>query len=109
MPSIPPPISSIKIRSKRLNGHTQIRLLITHAMANGRGKDRHGNVIPAHYITVLVITHNDLAVLTSHLSASIAKNPYFDFVLKGDNKGDKINVSWTDNLGSTDSVDYIIQ
>jgi sulfur-oxidizing protein SoxZ len=102
-------MSSIKIRTKRRDGHTQIRLLITHPMANGRGKDKLGKAIPAKHITLLSITHNDLQILTAHLSASISKNPYFDFLLKEGNQGDTISVSWTDNLGETDSATYIVK
>jgi sulfur-oxidizing protein SoxZ len=101
-------MSSIKIRSKRFKGNTQIRLLITHPMANGRGKDKQGKSIPTKHITVLSIAHNEVNILTSHLSGSIAKNPYLDFLLKGGAKGDKIDISWTDNLNNTDSATHLI-
>ncbi|KAF3977503.1 MAG: thiosulfate oxidation carrier complex protein SoxZ [Methylococcales symbiont of Iophon sp. n. MRB-2018] len=102
-------MSSIKIRTKRFAENTQIRLLITHPMANGRGKNRQGKPMAAKYITVLSIYHNESKILTSHLSASIAKNPYLDFILKGGAKGDKIEISWVDNLGKTDFASHLIK
>lgn len=95
-------MSGIKIRTKRLDGNTQIRLLITHPMANGRGQDKHGKPIPAEHITVLSIAHNGATIMTAHLSGSMAKNPYLDCLLKGGNKGDEISISWSDNLGQAD-------
>lgn len=97
------PLSSIKIRTKRLNGNTQIRLLITHPMQNGRHKDKQGTLIAAHYIQELYISHNEVEVINCHLSGGLSKNPYFDFLLKGGEVGDKIHVTWTDNLGKIDS------
>lgn len=102
-------MSSIKIRSKRLNGNTQIRLLISHPMANGRAKNKQGVAIPSKYITVLSIMHNESKIVTAHLSGSISKNPYFDFLLKGGESGDKISINWTDNTGETDSAEHTIK
>lgn len=102
-------MSSIKIRTKRLDNTTQIRLLITHPMANGLLKDKQGKTISAHHITVLSMTHNGLNILTTHLSGSMSKNPYLDFLLKGGNQGDKITISWIDNLGKTDTASHTIK
>lgn len=102
-------VASIKIRTKRLNGNTQIRTLITHPMENGRNKDKNGNLIPAHHILELVVKHNKEIIITCHMAGSISKNPYFDFLLKGGKAGDKVIISWLDNLGNTDSARYIIK
>ena len=106
---VEPSMPSIKIRTKRLKGNTQIRLLISHPMSNGRGKDKQGIAIPPKHITVLSIMHNESEIVTANLSGSISKNPYFDFLLKGGKPGDKISVNWTDNTGKTDSADYLIK
>ena len=101
-------MSSIKIRTKRLNDTTQIRTLITHPMDNGRHKDKKGNLIPAHHIQQLWVKFNDKLVTTCEMGGSISKNPYFDFLLIGGEIGDTITVSWVDNLGNTDSKDHLI-
>ncbi len=102
-------MSSIKIRTKRLNNQMQIRTLITHPMDNGRIKDKQGNIIPAHHIEELVVMHNDAVITTCHMAGSISKNPYFDFLLNGGEVGDKITVLWSDNLGITNSQEHIVK
>ena len=102
-------MSSIKIRTKRLDGNTQIRTLITHPMQNGRHKDEKGMLIPAHHIQELRVEHNNTKIIVCHIAGSISKNPYFDFLLKGGNAGDKITISWVDNLGKTDSNEHTIK
>lgn len=101
-------MSSIKIRTKRLDGKTQIRTLITHPMDNGRHRDEQGNIIPAHHIQQLWVEHNNTKVISCNMAGSISKNPYFDFLLKESKIGDKITVAWVDNLGNSDSKDHII-
>jgi len=101
-------MSSIKIRTKRLNGNTQIRTLLTHPMDNGRHKDKQGRLIPAHHIQQLSVKHNGKEIVTCQLTGSISKNPYFDFLLKGGDKGDRITLSWIDNKGMKDSKDHFI-
>lgn len=100
-------MSSIKIRSKRLEGKTQIRTLISHPMEHGRNRDQITNeLIPAHFIQELEVKHNENVIITSAIGGSIAKDPYFAFMLKGGEPGDKITISWKDNLGNTDSQDH---
>lgn len=102
-------MSSIKIRTKRLEGKTQIRILIVHPMEHGRNKDKQtGALIPAHFIQELTVKHNDNYIVSSNMAGSIAKDPYFAFMLNGGNEHDKITVSWEDNLGNSDSVDAFI-
>ena len=102
-------MSSIKIRTKRLDGNTQIRTLITHPMENGRNKDEQGQLIPAHHIQELRVEHNHIQVARCNMAGSISKNPYFDFSLKGGEIGDTVTITWVDNLGNTDSQEDIIK
>ncbi|MGR9044870.1 MAG: thiosulfate oxidation carrier complex protein SoxZ [Gammaproteobacteria bacterium] len=103
-------MSSIKIRSKRQNGKTQLRTLIAHPMEHGRNRDpKTGQLIPAHYIQILTVMLNDRVVVTSHMAGSISKDPYFAFMLNGGEAGDKITISWVDNHGKTDSEDHFLK
>jgi sulfur-oxidizing protein SoxZ len=103
-------MSSIKIRTKRLEGKTQIRMLISHPMEHGRNKDPKTNqLIPAHFIQELIVKHNDKIIVNSAMGAGISKDPYFAFMLKGGAVGDKVSVSWRDNLGNTDSEEHVIE
>lgn len=103
-------MSSIKIRTKRKDGTTQIRTLISHPMETGRRKDKESDqLVPAHYIRDLVVKHNDKVIVTTVMGASISKNPYFAFLLKGGEQGDRISISWKDNLGNTDNEETVLK
>lgn len=103
-------MSSIKIRTKRMDGKTQIRTLIAHPMEHGRNRDKTTNeLIPAHFIQELEVRHNDNIIITSSMAGSIAKDPYFAFMLKGGEPGDKISISWKDNQGNSDTQDHRIK
>ena len=103
-------MSSIKIRSKRIDGKTKIRTLITHPMEHGRNKDPKTNQpIPAHYIQVLTVSLNDKVIVNCDMGASISRDPYFAFMLKGGNAGDKIMINWLDNLGNTDFEEHVVK
>jgi sulfur-oxidizing protein SoxZ len=110
-------MSSIKIRTKRLlpDGNTQftlqtqIRILITHPMEHGRNRDKVTNqLIPAHFIQLLTVTHNDKSIAVCDIGTSVSKDPYFAFLLKGGEPGDKITVAWSDNLGNKDFQDHTV-
>ena len=103
-------MSSIKIRTKRKEGVTQIRTLIAHPMETGRRKDKDtGELIPANFIQELTVKHNDKVIVSSVMGASISKDPYFAFLLKGGEPGDTISITWQDNLGNTDTAESIIK
>ena len=103
-------MSSIKIRSKRLDGKTQIRTLIAHPMENGRNRDEStGKLIPAHYIQELIIKHNDNIVISANLGGSISKDPFFVFKLKNAQSGYKITISWLDNQQLSDTQDHFVK
>ncbi|NOT11567.1 MAG: thiosulfate oxidation carrier complex protein SoxZ [Methylococcaceae bacterium] len=103
-------MSSIKIRTKRIDGKIQIRTLISHPMEHGRNRNKETNaLIPAHFIKLLTVTHNDQVIVTADLSTSISKDPYFAFMLKSGHAGDKITISWIDDLGNRDSETHVVK
>ncbi len=102
-------MSSIKIRTKRLDGNTQIRCLISHPMEHGRNKDPvTKKFIPSHFIQTLTVTHKGNVVATCNMGAGISKDPYFAFLLKGGEAGDEIMIEWVDNLGNRDLEKHVI-
>jgi sulfur-oxidizing protein SoxZ len=103
-------MSSIKIRAKRLEGKTQVRTLITHPMETGRSKDTKTNrLIPAHFIRELRVSRNGKVIVNCQTGTSISKDPYFAFMLKGGEPGDKIKIEWVDNLGNEDSEEHVLK
>ncbi|QPK65469.1 thiosulfate oxidation carrier complex protein SoxZ [Methylomonas sp. LL1] len=99
--------SSIKIRSQRLDDYTEIKLLISHPMENGRNRDPLTNeLIPAHFIRELLLQLNGASIIRADLGGSMSKNPFFSFRLKNSRGGDSLRVSWVDNLDQTDSAEH---
>jgi len=103
-------MSSIKIRSKREGGKTQIRTLISHPMETGRNKDPKTNqLIPAHHIQELTMSRNGKVIVNCQMGASISKDPYFAFMLRGGEPGDRIKIEWIDNLGNRDCEEHVLK
>jgi sulfur-oxidizing protein SoxZ len=47
-------------------------------------------------------------VVEAQISQAVSRNPVFSFRLKGGAKGDKIEVSWLDNQGETNSTEAAV-
>ncbi len=101
--------TSMKLRAKQksLNNSknlvTEIKAIIIHAMHTGRNKDDFGHLIPAHFIQLIDIALNGKPALQMQCGTGISKNPYLTFYLQGAKVGDKISLTWHDNLGKTDT------
>jgi sulfur-oxidizing protein SoxZ len=96
------------MRAKLVNDTTEVKMIINHPMETGRKKDDFGQLIPAHFIQLLTAKLNDKPVLEMQWGTGISKNPYLTFYLKDAKIGDKIAVSWIDNLGKTGEGDVVI-
>lgn len=103
-------MSTIKIRSKRIENYTLVRTLIAHPMETGKNKNEEtGEFIPAHFIQTLTFKLNDKVMSECQMGFGVSKNPFFSFKLKSTNTGDIVTISWQDNLGYHDSREHIIQ
>jgi len=97
--------NSIKVRAKLKGDVTEVKALMSHPMETGLRKDKKtGEVIPAHFIQEVVCTHNDKEVINAQWSGGVSKNPYIAFKFKGAEKGQSIELAWTDNQGGSDSA-----
>lgn len=102
-------MSSIKLRTERQGELTELKILIRHPMENGRNRDPiSAALIPAHHIHLLQIHHNGQLKINCRMGGSIAKNPLFSFHLPHLTSGDRLLVTWEDNLLNRDSLDYQI-
>jgi sulfur-oxidizing protein SoxZ len=100
--------SNMKMRAKLTGDVTEVKLIISHPMETGRKKDDAGQLIPAHFIQLVTANLNDKPVLEVQWGTGISKNPYLTFHLKGAKVGDKITVTWHDNLGKTASGEVAV-
>ena len=103
-------MASIKIRAKATDGITTVKTLMSHPMETGLRKDsKTGEKIPAHHITEVTAEHNGNVIMTANWGGAISKNPYLSFKFKGGAAGDKIKVSWVDNMGKGDTAEAAIK
>jgi sulfur-oxidizing protein SoxZ len=101
--------NTIRLQAKLKDGITEVKALITHPMETGSRKDlKTGKLIPAQYIEELTVFRGDKKLLDASWGYGVSKNPYCAFQFKGGNVGDKIRLSWKDNLGETDSAETSI-
>lgn len=90
-----------RIRATVRDGITEVRARLSHVMETGMRKNAAGVLIPAHFITDLAVFHNDLVVLSAQFGPSVSANPYVVFKFHGGAPGERIRVTWTDNLGES--------
>ena len=89
----------MRIRAVAKDGVVNVKVLMSHEMETGQRKDNAGNLVPAHFIQNVTATHNGKTVLSAQWGPAVSKNPFLEFNFKGGQKGDKIQVTWTDNKG----------
>ncbi|EIJ34663.1 thiosulfate oxidation carrier complex protein SoxZ [Thiothrix nivea] len=98
-------MSSIKLKAKADGDTVEVKALMTHPMETGQRKDKKtGELVPAHFISEIVVTAGDKTVMTANWGASVSKNPYLAFNYAG-KAGDKVKLTWKDNKGETDSAE----
>jgi len=89
----------MRIRAIAKDGAVNVKILMSHPMETGQRKDDAGKPIPAHYIQHVSATWQGKPVLSANWGTAISKNPFLEFSFKGGQKGEKIQVTWTDNKG----------
>jgi sulfur-oxidizing protein SoxZ len=89
----------MRIRATSKDGITNVKVLMSHEMETGQRKDGAGKIVPAHFIQNVTATYNGKTVLSAQWGPAVSKNPFLEFNFKGGQKGDKIQVTWTDNKG----------
>lgn len=98
----------MRIRAVAKDGAVNVKILMSHEMETGLRKDGAGKLIPAHFIQEVSVTWQGKVVLSAHWGTAISKNPFLEFSFKGGQKGERIQVSWTDNIGEKRSDEATI-
>ena len=91
----------MRIRAAVAGDKVEVRVLMSHEMETGQRKDAKGELVPAHYIQTVNVTHNGKTVMSAEWGPAVAKNPFLQFNIKGAKTGDKVSVNWKDNRGDT--------
>ena len=101
--------STIKIKTKISGDVADVKSLMLHPMETGARKDPDtGDLVPMHHITQLTFANNGQVVMVANFSTAVSKNPFFGFKFRGAKAGDKLTVSWVDNLGNTDELESVL-
>jgi len=98
----------MKMRATLGQGYTDVRVLMTHPMETGQRKDSDGKLVPVHFIQNVTVKVNGKSVVDAQISQAVSRNPVFSFRLKGGAKGDKIEVSWVDNKGESNTIETAV-
>ena len=93
----------MKMRATVTGGYTEVRVLMTHPMTTAQMKDQ-----PLHFIQNVTVKQNGKTVIEAEISQAVSRNPVFSFRLKGGAKGDKIEVSWVDNKGESNTIETAV-
>ena len=98
----------MRIRAVAKDGTVNVKVLMSHEMETGQRKDSAGNIVPAHFIQNVTASHNGKTVLSAQWGPAVSKNPFLEFSFKGGQKGDKIQVTWTDNKGDKRTDEAVV-
>ena len=98
----------MRIRAVAKDGAVIVKILMSHEMETGQRKDGAGKPIPAHFIRQVSATWQGKVVLSANWGTAISKNPFLEFSFKGGQKGERIQVTWTDNKGENRTDEAII-
>ena len=98
----------IRIRTRRSEGLTEVRILMPHPMETGMRQGADGHLLPAHYITEVRVSVEERPVFAASMSYAVSQDPLLSFRFKGGRPGDRLRVSWTDNLGQQRSDEALL-
>jgi sulfur-oxidizing protein SoxZ len=91
----------IKMRALLKGEITEIKLLMSHPMETGRRKNELKEMVPAHFIQLVVVTLNGKPIIEAQWGTGVSKDPYLVFHVRGARVGDMVGVTWHDNKGET--------
>jgi sulfur-oxidizing protein SoxZ len=98
----------MKIRANLVGDSTEVKVLMSHEMETGQRKDAQGKTIPAWHIQDVAATWNGKTVLSAQWGPAVSKNPFLAFKFKGGAKGEKVQITWTDNRGDKRTDEAVI-
>ena len=88
-----------RIKAKLKKGVVTVKALASHAMLSYQEAEKAKKEV--NFITYITAKVNDKIVYEVSTSQFLSKNPYMKFKFKGAEKGDKIEITWTDLKGET--------
>jgi len=99
----------MKIRATLQGDVADVRVLMAHPMETGQRKDAAGKIVPLHFIQTITAQLNGKTVFNADVSQAVSRNPVFAFRVKGAKAGDKIVITWTDNMGEKRTDETVVR
>jgi sulfur-oxidizing protein SoxZ len=94
----------MKIKAKLKGDIVKVKVLAKHDMMTyDQAEKKTGNREDANFITRITASVNGKLVYEVSTSQFLSKNPIFKFQFKGASKGDKLEVTWVDRKGNTET------
>jgi len=94
----------MKIKAKIKGDIVKVKVLAKHDMTTyDQAEKKTGNRDDANFITRITASVNGKLVYEVSTSQFLSKNPIFKFQFKGAAKGDKLEVTWVDRKGNTET------
>lgn len=98
-----------KMRTKTVNGETEILVLVDHPMETGQRIDpKTKEKIPPHFIQKMTFSLNGKDVAVADLGFAVSRDPLVKVKVKGAKPGDKVKVTWSDNKGQTGEQEIVL-
>jgi sulfur-oxidizing protein SoxZ len=98
----------MRIRASMMADKVEVKVLMAHEMETGLRKDPSGNLVPAHFIRNVTVTHGGKTVLSAQWGTSVSRNPFLHFRFKGGKPGEKVTITWLDNKGDKRTDEAVI-
>ena len=95
----------MRIRAQAAGDKATVRVLMAHEMETGQRKDAAGKTIPAWFIQQVSAQLNGKMVMTAQWGASVAKNPFLQFNIKGAKAGKLSQAGLTVNGAAKEGAD----
>jgi sulfur-oxidizing protein SoxZ len=99
-----------RIRVKTTDaGAAEIFVLISHPMETGlRTNPQTREKIPPHFIQKLTFYLNGKEIAVADTGTGVSTNPLVSVRVDNAKRGDKVRVTWTDNVGQKDEEEITI-
>lgn len=98
----------MRIRAQLQGDKVVVRVLMAHEMESGQRHDAAGRLVPAWFIQSVAAVHNGKTVMGAQWGPSVSKNPFLQFSFRGGKAGEKVLLTWTDNMGDKRSDEAVI-
>lgn len=98
----------MRVRAVQSGEWTEVKILMKHRMLSRLGWDTAGKLVGPHFIQTVRGTCNGRPVLHVNFGISVSRDPYFAFRFKGGKTGDKIVITWVDNVNESRTDETVV-